>query len=86
MVGMLLTGVFANQAINAANETSNGLIFGETTLFLVQAAALVGVSAFAFAGAWLLLRLTHSISPLRVSIEEEIMGLDQSQHDESTAF
>lgn len=86
MVGMLLTGVFANQAINAANETSNGLIFGETTLFLVQAGALVGVSVFAFAGAWALLKLTDVISPLRVSIEEEILGLDQSQHDESLAL
>ena len=86
MVGMLLTGVFANQAINAANATSNGLFFGETTLFLVQAGALVGVSVFAFGGAWLLLKLTHSISPLRVSLEEEIIGLDRSQHDESLAY
>ncbi|QCR23203.1 ammonium transporter [Pontibacter sp. SGAir0037] len=83
MVGMLLTGVFANQAINAANETSNGLIFGETRLFLVQLGAMIGVSVFAFCGSWLLLLLTNMISPLRVSKEEELEGLDLSQHDEA---
>ncbi len=83
MVGMLLTGVFASQAINAANETSNGLAFGETRLFLVHLGAMIGVSVFAFCGSWLLLLLTNMISPLRVSKEEEFAGLDLSQHDEA---
>ncbi|MCJ8164271.1 ammonium transporter [Pontibacter sp. E15-1] len=83
MVGMLLTGVFANQAINPANETGNGLIFGETTLFIVHLVALVGVSIFAFGGSWILLKITDMISPLRVTQQEEMAGLDLSQHDES---
>lgn len=83
MVGMLLTGVFAHQSINAANETGNGLVFGETHLFLVHLAALVGVSVFAFVGSWLLLKLTDIITPLRVSEEDELLGLDISQHGES---
>ena len=82
MVGMLLTGVFASQAINPGNVTGNGLIFGEYKLFIVQAVALVGVSAFAFIGSWLLLKLTDIISPLRVSEEDEMLGLDISQHGE----
>ena len=83
MVGMLLTGVFASQAVNPANETGNGLIFGETTLFFVHLAALVGVSVFAFFGSWVLLKITDMISPLRVTQQEEMTGLDLSQHDES---
>ena len=83
MVGMLLTGVFASQAVNPANETGNGLFFGETTLFLVHLAALVGVSVFAFGGSWVLLKITDMITPLRVTQQEEILGLDLSQHDES---
>ncbi|MHA6248329.1 ammonium transporter [Pontibacter sp. CAU 1760] len=83
MVGMLLTGVFASQAINPANETGNGLIFGETKLFLVHLAALIIVSIFAFFGSWVLLKITDMISPLRVTQGEEITGLDISQHDES---
>jgi Amt family ammonium transporter len=43
---------------------------------------MVGVSAFAFFGTLLLLRITDWISPLRVSMEEEIVGLDMSQHGE----
>ncbi|RKD20322.1 ammonia channel protein [Pelobium manganitolerans] len=82
MVGMLLTGVFANQHINPAIENGNGLIFGETHLFLVHLLALVGVSVFAFGGSWLLLKLTDFISPLRVSSEDEDLGLDISQHGE----
>ncbi|GAB4092148.1 ammonium transporter [Flaviaesturariibacter terrae] len=79
--GMLLTGVFACKGVNPA-IAGNGLFFGETKLFLVQLAALVGVSVFAFGGTWLLLRLTNAILPLRVSDEEERVGLDESQHGE----
>jgi Amt family ammonium transporter len=80
--GMLLTGVFAWQGINPANTTGNGLIYGETKLFLIQLFTMIGVSAFAFLGTLLLLRITDWISPLRVSEEEEAMGLDLSQHGE----
>lgn len=82
MVGMLLTGVFASQAVNPAIELGNGLIFGEYKLFLVHLGALAGVSVFAFGGSWVLLRITDMITPLRVSREEEQLGLDLSQHDE----
>ena len=82
MVGMLMTGIFANQGVNAANTTGNGLYFGETKLFVVHLVALVVVSAFAFIGSYILLVVTNAISPLRVSAEDEEIGLDMSQHDE----
>jgi ammonium transporter, Amt family len=82
MVGMLLTGVFASKEINPDIVTVNGLAFGETKLFIVQSLALVCVSIFAFLGSWLLLKITDSISPLRVSEEDERIGLDMSQHGE----
>lgn len=82
MVGMLLTGVFAHQNVNAGNTTGNGLFYGETHLFTVHLVALVSVSVFAFFGSLLLLKITDLISPLRVSAEDEIAGLDVSQHGE----
>jgi Amt family ammonium transporter len=82
MVGMILTGVFANQAVNAANTTGNGLYFGETKLFLIHMFALVVVAIWAFVGTWILLRVVNAISPLQVSVEEEEEGLDLSQHGE----
>lgn len=80
--GMLMTGVFAWQGINPANTTGNGLIYGETKLFLTQLFAMIGVSVFAFFGTLLLLKITDWISPLRVNETEEAMGLDLSQHGE----
>lgn len=82
MVGMLLTGVFAHVNVNGANTTGNGLFFGETHLFLVQLFAMVIASVFAFFGSLLLLKITDMISPLRVSKEDEEIGLDISQHGE----
>lgn len=82
MVGMVLTGVFAHQNVNPANTTGNGLFFGQTHLFFVQCIALVAASLFSFFGSLLLLKITDMISPLRVSSEEEEIGLDISQHGE----
>ncbi len=81
MVGMLLTGVFADSNINPA-VTNKGLLFGETHLFLIHCGALVAVSIFSYYGSYILLRVTNFISPLRVSEEEENLGLDWSQHGE----
>ncbi|GAA4929743.1 ammonium transporter [Mucilaginibacter defluvii] len=82
MVGMLLTGVFAHTNVNSANTTGNGLFYGDTKLFVTHLIALVGVSAFAFVGSFILLKVTDLISKLRVTPEEEAIGLDVSQHDE----
>ncbi|MEB0260855.1 MULTISPECIES: ammonium transporter [unclassified Mucilaginibacter] len=80
MVGMLMTGIFATKSVNGAG--ANGLAYGETSLFFKHVIALVAVSVFAFVGAFVLLKITDLISPLRVTAEEEIAGLDMSQHDE----
>lgn len=82
MVGMLLTGVFASSAVNS-NVTEQGLVFGETALFFKHILALILVSVFAFGMSFLLLKITDMIEPLRVDEEDELMGLDRSQHDES---
>jgi len=74
MVGMIATGIFAKEL---------GLAFGQTHTFLVHMAALLGVSAFTFGGSYLLFKLTDRIIPLRVSAQQEEIGLDLSQHGES---
>jgi Amt family ammonium transporter len=79
---MLMTGIFAHQGINPANTTGNGLFYGETKLFLIHLVALGIVVAFSFLGTFVLLKITDLISPLRVSAEDETVGLDVSQHEE----
>jgi ammonium transporter, Amt family len=80
--GMILTAVFANRNVNPA-VTSNGLFFGETGLFNTQILSMVGVSVYVFLASFILLKITNTIKPLRVSITEEELGLDMSQHGES---
>ena len=73
MVGMLMTGIFAKDV---------GLTSGHATTFLVHCCALVFVAAFSFFGSWILYKFTDLIIPLRVSEEQEEIGLDLSQHGE----
>jgi Amt family ammonium transporter len=73
MVGMILTAVFADKV---------GLVHGETHTFALHCLALVIVGAFTFFGSLLLYKVTDMIIPLRVSKEEEVLGLDASQHGE----
>ncbi|MGA0558654.1 ammonium transporter [Larkinella sp. VNQ87] len=81
MVGMVMTGIFATKGVNSA-VADEGLAFGDTKLFFTHMMALVIVSVFAFAASYLLLIVTNAILPLRVSEEDEKVGLDISQHDE----
>lgn len=81
MTGMVLTGVFASKAINPA-VVDQGLLFGETKLFVNQMTALVAVSIFAFTASYALFYAVNKISKLRVSEDKEELGLDISQHGE----
>jgi ammonium transporter, Amt family len=73
MVGMLMTGLFAKDV---------GLTSGHAWTFLVHCGALVFVAVFSYAGSWILYKVTNTIIPLRVSDEQEEIGLDLSQHGE----
>jgi ammonium transporter, Amt family len=75
IVGMILTAIFA-EGENAS------LLHGGIEVFSHHMAALVLVSVFTFGGTYLLFKFTNAIIPLRVSEEDEGIGLDLSQHDE----
>jgi Amt family ammonium transporter len=80
MSGMVLTGLFASKAVNAAG--ANGLFYGETALFLNQLKGLAIVVTYSFVMGFIIFKLIDMISPLRVSAIEEEKGLDESQHGE----
>lgn len=82
IMGMILTGVFAHKSINPA-VTTNGLIYGKTGLFTAHIIGLIGVSIFVIVGTWILLKITDYLIPIRVSEEDELEGLDLSQHGET---
>ncbi len=78
--GALATGLFASKAINEAG--SNGLFFGNPGQLWIQFIAVVATWALAFIGTMIILYILKALMGLRVSAEEEQMGLDLSQHNE----
>jgi Amt family ammonium transporter len=80
MTGILLTGIFASKAVNAAGN--NGLWYGNAAFLLTQFKALLIVSVYSFVVSFAIFKFINFILPLRVTEEEEELGLDESQHNE----
>ena len=80
MVGMLLTGVFATTTVNSAG--AEGLMSGNFTFFFTQVKALSIVVGYSFIVSYGIFKLINLINPIRVSVEEEELGLDETQHNE----
>jgi Amt family ammonium transporter len=79
--GALATGIFATTAINAAG--GNGLFSGNPGQLGIQALAVAIVWAYAFVMTWVILKVLDAIMGVRVSLVEELVGLDLSQHSEA---
>ncbi|HVY60866.1 MAG TPA: ammonium transporter [Planctomycetota bacterium] len=80
ILGALATGVFATKAVNAAG--GDGLLYGNAAQLLTQAIAVGVTCVFAFAGSIVILKLVDRLVGLRVTPEEEIAGLDATEHGE----
>ena len=78
--GALATGLFASKAINAAGN--DGLFFGNPGQLWVQFVGVAATIILAVVGTAIILGILKVIMGLRVSEEEERMGLDLSQHNE----
>ncbi len=76
-LGALLTGIFATKAINGAV-----LLEGGGALLLTQAIAVVATFGFCGVGTFILLVIVNAITRVRADQQEEIMGMDLSQHSE----
>ncbi|WP_231427444.1 ammonium transporter [Pedobacter sp. Leaf250] len=80
IVGMILTGVFATKTVNSIG--ADGLLYGGTDFFFTQVKGAVIVIIFSFVVSFVIFKFINLIQPIRVSEEEEEMGLDESQHNE----
>jgi Amt family ammonium transporter len=78
--GTIATGLFAAVAVNASG--ADGLLNGNPGQLGAQFAAVAVTIAYSLAGTLIILRVLDWIMGLRVSEEEEKMGLDLSQHGE----
>ena len=82
MVGMLLTGIFANQVVHGIKDGPQGLLYGNPAFFLTQLKAMGIVVVYSFTVSFLIFKLINYILPIRVSASEEEEGLDATQHNE----
>ena len=78
-IGALLTGVFADPSVN---ELGKGLLYGNPgqlwTQFIAVAATLVYSGVMTF----VLFMIIKAVVGIRVDVEQEVTGLDESQHGE----
>jgi Amt family ammonium transporter len=81
-LGALLTGVFATRAVVPGRTDPQGVLEGNWAQLGHQAVGVVAALAIAVVGSLVLLKLLDALVGLRVSQQEELQGLDVSQHGE----
>lgn len=82
-LGALLTGVLASPFLNAAVQSTPGIIHGGFKLLMLQTLAVVVTIVFTVVMSWIILKILDATMGLRVDTGEEQMGLDLTQHGES---
>jgi Amt family ammonium transporter len=79
--GAIATGFFAQKLINPGG--ADGLFYGNPKQALIQTAAVAATAVWGFVMSIVLLKIIDKVIGLRVTPEEEEIGLDLSQHGES---
>jgi Amt family ammonium transporter len=81
-LGALLTGVFATRRVIPGATDPQGLLEGAPGQMINQAVGALAAIILAAVGTLVLLKVLDAIMGLRVSQQEELQGLDVSQHGE----
>jgi Amt family ammonium transporter len=79
--GALATGLFASKAVNEAG--ADGLFYGNPGQLWTQIVAVAATFVMAIVATYVILKVVDAIVGLRVSDEDEMAGLDLSQHSET---
>jgi Amt family ammonium transporter len=86
LTGTLLAGVLAVGALSASSEMPggvSGLLEGNPQQVLAQAYGIVITLAWSGIVTFIVLKVVGAMVPLRVRHEDEVMGLDVTQHGEA---
>ena len=78
-VGALLTGVFAQKALNGV---ADGLLFGNPGQVGIQVAAIAAAGAYSGIMSFVLLKAIGAVMPLLANDEDQSIGLDLAMHGE----
>jgi ammonium transporter, Amt family len=79
--GAIATGLFASSAVNSA--AANGLVNGNPAQLGIQLLAVSAVVAYAAVMTFVILKVINLFVALRVPEQDEVLGLDASQHREA---
>lgn len=80
--GGIATGLFGQSSINSVAQW-DGLVFGDVRLFAAQIIGILVTIVVAIVGTLICVAIVRIFTPLRVSVKEEQIGMDISQHGES---
>lgn len=79
ILGAILTGIFANPAIN---EAGKGLLYGNPSQLFIQLIAVGVTIVYVAIATAIILFIIKALVGLRVEPDNEVSGLDESQHGE----
>lgn len=80
--GGIATGLFTQSSINSTARW-DGLVFGDFHLFFAQIFSILVTIVVAIVGTLICVAIVRVFTPLRVTVKEEQIGLDISQHGEN---
>ena len=80
--GGIATGLFGQSSINSVAQW-DGLVFGETGLFVAQVISIIVTIAVAVVGSLICIGVIRIFTRLRVDEKDEMIGLDVTQHGEN---
>ncbi len=81
-LGIIMLGLLATKAVNPAVQVEGLLVGGSAEFFFKELISVLGVGAYCFIFTYVMLKIINLITPVKVTQEEEIAGLDTSLHGE----
>lgn len=79
--GTIMLGVFATKAANPGGV--DGLLAGSSAQLVSQVMGVVVVGIYAFAVSWILMKVLNAVMGVRATEEDEVQGLDYTEHSET---
>lgn len=86
VVGALLTGLYANKAVNPAIINEGFLVSGDPTLFVANLHGVVVVAGFSMVATVIIIKIVGLFAPIRVTEDTEGRGLDHAIHGEGQPY
>ena len=81
-IGIIMLGLFATNTVNPAVQVQGLLVGGSAEFFLKELVSVLAVGAYCFVFTYIMLKIINLITPVKVTQEEEIAGLDSTLHGE----